>query len=101
MAGGAPVNPESWTAQASVRVNGANAASGGVNVTVAPTQSTFNDYSTNTSTSTNTFSGGQTNVSAQGNLANGGTFTVTTESSSPAAKSASDETENHVTRAVK
>lgn len=60
-AGGAPVDPSFWNNQAMVRLNGL----GGVtnNVTVAPTSSSYYDYSTRTHQDTNTthYTGGQTN----------------------------------------
>lgn len=71
-AGGAPVDPNFWNNQAAVRHNGGMGNT--TNVTIAPTTSTYNDYSTPVTNVT----GGQTNVNASGHLTNGGTFTVNT-----------------------
>lgn len=71
-AGGAPVDPNFWNNQAAVRHNGGMGNT--TNVTIAPTTSTYNDYSTPVTNVT----GGQTNVNASGQLTNGGTFTVNT-----------------------
>ncbi len=76
-AGGAPVDPRFWNDQASVRFNGAGGSV--ANVTIAPTNSTYNDYSVDNSTPNITNNGGQTNVVATGQLTgSGGTFTVNT-----------------------
>lgn len=71
-AGGAPVDPNFWNNQAAVRHNGGSGNQ--TNVTIAPTTSTYNDYSTPVTN----VEGGQTVVTAVGNLTNGGTFEVHT-----------------------
>jgi len=71
-AGGAPVPPGYWEAQASYRVNGGGLAPG--NVTLAPSSAIYNDYST----STQNVAGGQTNVSSSPTLSNGGSVYVST-----------------------
>lgn len=69
-AGGAPVPPGYWEAEASYRMNGGGLLQS--NITLAPNSPTFNDYSTKN------VSGGESNVTSQPTLTNGGSVYVST-----------------------
>jgi hypothetical protein len=88
-AGGAPVDPSYWDAQALVPFTGANLTQN--NITLAPSvvnapsttdaRSTYNDYSTpvtNVSNPVTNVAGGQTNVNTSAQLGNNSTMSVST-----------------------